>query len=158
MNSVVEGYGPNVSPLMIVSDYPTADELKNGRVLIAGESGKLVQSYMRANGYSLDMCYKTSYIKCAIPGFNSKAVKQSQEALENIKKIDNWDDILIDEIKRISPNAILTLGELPMNFLTNEKKINRFRGSILNLSSHNRYRIDPEKFIRVVPTLHPRDI
>lgn len=158
MESCIEGYGPNISPLMVISDYPTADELKVGKVLVAGESGKLVSSYMKANGYSLEMCYKTSYIKCAIPGFNSKSSKQSQEALSKIKLLDDWDRILIEEIKRISPNSILALGELPLNFLTNEKKINRYRGSILNLSIHNRFLIDPEKYIRVVPTLHPRDI
>lgn len=157
----VKGFGPAVSPLMIISDYPTKDELEQGKSLV-GETGKSVERFLKQNKYSIDRCYKTAYIKTAIPGFGSKNKKTKFEALQAAREIDDWDKILLEEIRVINPNVILCLGELPLKFLTHEKNINRYRGSILPLKSdiYIKAGLDNStgKYIKVVATFHPRDI
>lgn len=155
--SRIFGNGPEYSPLMIISDYPTKEDLEKGKIL-TGATGNMVSDFLKQHKYSIDKCYRTAYIKCAMPGFRAKNKKESREALEAAKLCGDWDDILINEIKAIQPNVILAFGELPLRFLTNEKNINRFRGSILPLNPQVRSQIGLEKHIRVVNTFHPRDI
>lgn len=161
MNDQVKGHGPATSPLMIISDYPTKDELENGRALTAA-CGESVNKFLKQNGYILDRCYKTAYIKCAIPGFASKNKTTKFDALQRARDIADWESILLEEIRVINPNIILCLGELPLRLLTNEKNINRYRGSILPLKSEICNKIGManigNKYIKVVATYHPRDI
>ena len=157
MDECVKGFGPDVSPLMIISDYPTQDELKNQRAL-SGASGNLINDFLKKNKYHIDKCYKTTYIKCSLTGYNSKTRKKSREILEAARLLGDWDNILTEEIKSIRPNVIIAVGELALNFLTNERNINRYRGSILPLAPPLRASIGLDKHIRVVPVLHPRDI
>lgn len=156
-DNFVTGWGPEYSPLMIISDYPTVDEIKNKRAL-SGASGSLIGDLLKQNKYHIDKCYKTTYIKCALSGFNSKNKRTSREALEQVHTVSDWGKSLIEEISNIKPNVILALGELTLNFLTEEKNINRYRGSVLPLSPNLRHKIGLECHIRVVPVLHPRDI
>lgn len=154
---IVEGHGPEFSPLMVVSDYCEVKECESGRVL-SEASGKLADSLLRENRWSLEKCYKTSYIKCNIPGYGSRNRKKSQEALDSIRTVADWDKILVHEIIKIEPNVILAFGEQSLRFLTGETGIGRFRGSILPLSINIRNKIGLDKHIKVVPTYHPRDI
>src|SRR6187402_2300899 len=156
MNKTVRGWGPEISPLMIIGDYPTKDDLEKERAF-SGSSGALVADFLKQNRYSIEKCYKTLYIKCPLVGFNSKDKKKSKEAFANVCAVADWKQILIEEIKAIEPNVILALGELAFEFLTNEKNINRFRGSILPLSPENRSKVGLGRNIRVVPSFSARD-
>jgi DNA polymerase-1 len=154
---MIHGVGPEYSELMIVTDYCTQEDLKAGKPLQGG-TGKLIDQYLRENGASLQSFYRTSYIKNAIPGYNSKARKKAREALTLVHQEANWNHILTEEIKVINPRVILCLGELALNYLTNEKGISKYRGSILPLCPEIRQKIDTSRHIRVVPSIHPRDI
>lgn len=156
MNEVrVVGHGSEVSPIMIVQDYPSADDCKSGKTLSAG-SGKMVDQFLRQNGHSLAKCYMTTYIKAPLRGYNTKNKKQAREILHHVRQEADWNQILLDEIREIKPNVIISLGELALNFLTGEKSIYSFRGSILPLKPELVW--DITKHIRVIPVLHPRDI
>ena len=150
---MIFGHGPEVSPLMIVTDYPTADEIKNGSILGGGATAKSIDNFLRVNKWSLAKCYKTAYIKKQMPGFASKDKKKSNEILEATLAEQNWAAILRQEIVDINPHVILSLGELPLGLLTGHKKIHNFRGSILPV---NPVFLENPK-LRIVPTLHPRD-
>jgi len=156
-DEIVRGHGPEVSPIMIITDYPTGDECKAKRTC-AGPSGELIDSFFKSNKYSSSRCYKTTYIKCPLVGYNSKNKKKSRETLEQARAEANWDQVLNEEIRLIGPNVIIAVGELALNYLTGEKNINKFRGSILPLAPNIRSHIGLNKHIRVIPILHPRDI
>ena len=150
---MVIGYGPEVSPILIVSDHPTADEAKSGKAL-TGATGKMVGTFLKQNDWSIEKCYKTSYIKEQMIGYASKDKKRSEQVLKEMLAKNDWGGILRQEIEDIQPNVVLALGELPLNYLCNEKGVHNFRGSILPIAPN----ISDRKNIRVVSTLHPRDI
>jgi uracil-DNA glycosylase family 4 len=154
---MVNGHGPECSPLMLVSDYCERKECETGKVLTEA-SGRLCDSILRENRYSLDKCYKTAYFKCDLPGYASKNRKKSQEALDTARTLADWDKILVHEIINIEPNVILSFGEQSLRFLTGETGIKRFRGSILPLAPSVRSKIGLDKHIKVIPTYHPREI
>jgi DNA polymerase I-like protein with 3'-5' exonuclease and polymerase domains/uracil-DNA glycosylase len=138
------------SPLLIVGDYPTNNEYVNGNAF-TGASGHLVDTLFapkRVSGW-----YKTYYYKAPIPGYASPIKKVRQEALARIREAENWDSILAKELHDIKPNAILAMGELALDALTEEKGIGKWRGSILHL--HPRFNL-PD--IKVIPTLSAREI
>jgi len=148
----INGWGPEVSPLMLVSDYPGPDEIKFGKALV-GSHGNTIGDFLRLSGYSLNGCYKTNFIKYPMNGYGSKNRKKAQGILDYVKSQGNWTEILKQEIKDIQPNVILAFGELALRALTVEKNINNFRGSILPISKEI-----SDRNIRVIPTFHPRDI
>lgn len=150
---MVIGHGPEFSPIMIVSDHPTADEAKIGKAL-SGATGKMVAGFLKQNEWSLERCYKTTYIKEQMIGYGSKDKKRSEEVLKDMLAKRNWGEILNEEIRDIKPNIILALGELPLNYLANEKSVHNFRGSILPINPL----VSDRNNLRVVSTLHPRDI
>lgn len=154
---MINGHGPEDSPLMVVTDYCEKKESDIGKVLTEG-SGRFVDQLLRENGWNLDRCYKTSYFKTQLVGYGTKNKKRQAEILEEAKVNADWDKILAHELINIMPNTILALGELSLRFLTGETGIKRFRGSILPLRPELRSKVGLDKHIKVIPTYHPRDI
>lgn len=150
---IARGHGPEYSPIMIVGDYSNADDLKNEKAL-SGSIGEMVNSLLRKNKHSIDKCYRTNYVKCQLTGYGTKNKKKAKEILDAAFLEDDWNARLIEEINFIKPNIILSLGELALNFLTGERGIHKFRGSILPL----RKDLIPGNTINVVAAIHPRDI
>ena len=145
----VNGWGAEVSPIMIISDYPTKQEWDIGKAL-TGHTGNIVEDLLRGNKYSLNQCYKTCYIKTQIKGFESKNNEVRTNALSDAYKVANWDEILNEEINIINPNVIIALGELPMRYLTGEKGIHLYRGSILPIKTSI-----TNTPVKVIPSYHP---
>src|SRR5690348_11206547 len=59
---LVKGHGPENAEIMIVSDYPSKEELTCGKAL-QGSSARLVGTYLKDNEWNLDKCFKTVFIK-----------------------------------------------------------------------------------------------
>lgn len=138
--------------LMVVGDFPTVNEYSNGSAF-NGPSGSLLNSMLKPSGLKISDVFKTYYFKVPVTGWGSPVRKQKEEALENARKLDDWDSLMRMEISTVEPNAILAMGELALQHLTHERGIGKWRGSILPLR---------ETFERpnckVIPCLSTRDI
>lgn len=138
-HKLIPGYGPSISPLMIVAEAPGEWEEMKGIPLI-GPTGEEVASLCNENGFSLDSCYRTNVVKVRPP--DNKLFRLRELGL----KVADFEELLWNEVNAIKPNAILALGELALNTLTGKKKITNWRGSILE---------SLQGFPKVIPTIHP---
>lgn len=158
---MVIGHGPQSAEIMIVSDYPSKEELISRKALV-GTIGSLIGSYIKQAGWDINKCFKTLYIKEALSLPRDK--KKHAEVIQECRKradID-FDNELAYEIKDIQPNVIIAVGELATRYLTGRSPVLKLRGSVLPMSDIVRLNSgEPSAFkhdIRVVPVLHPRDI
>lgn len=127
---MVLGNGPQDAQIMIVSDYPTKDELAAKR---AGEGacGRLFSNYFRDNGFSYDQVYKTCLIKTEFSW--PKGAKHRKEVIHALPKRELLLTVA-DEIANVKPNVIITAGEISTRFLTGRTPVTKLRGSVLTLS------------------------
>lgn len=158
----VKGHGPEQPEIMIVADYPTKEELANGKAL-DGSGGRLVANYLKENNYSIDKCYKTSFIRTEFSyPKNNKKRKEALEAAAKGYLPGNFRKELAQEILDLQPSVIISLGELPTQYLVNKYQIDKVRGSVFPLADNVIMDTgDPSKLrpnIRVVPAFSPRDI
>lgn len=140
------------SKILIVGDYPTANEMLNG-YSFSTSPGSLLANLFAPYKVNTRNLYKTHYYKVPIPGYASPQKKVKLQALEKMKQIADWDVMMLQEIQAVSPNLILCMGELALQALTEEKGISKWRGSILHL--HPRFGRPNTK---VIPTFSPREI
>lgn len=138
------------SKLLIVGDYPTLAEYNSGTAFSGPTGGKVRHLFYPFNAGDI---YKTYYFKVPIPGWNSPSKKIREEAVKKAAEQENWDQILKGELLIGPANVVVAMGELALRFLTTESGIGKWGGSILHL--HPRFELP---FVKVVPTLHPRDI
>lgn len=140
------------SKILVVGDYPTANEyLQN--YSFSSSAGSLLANLFGPYKINTRALYKTHYYKVPIPGYSSPIKKIKAKAVENVRAMENWDKMILEEIQAISPNVILCMGELALQGLTYEKGISKWRGSILHL--HDRFE---RPKIKVIPTFSPREI
>jgi uracil-DNA glycosylase family 4 len=162
IDNMVKGWGPENPEIMIVSDYPSKEEVQSGKAL-QGYTGNQIGGYLRDSNYSLDKCYKTDFIK--LPLSMPKSKKKQAVNIKEVKDAilpETFERILAKEILDVNPNVIISVGELSTNYLTGKNKILKLRGSILSLADLVRMDTgDPANLkpnTRVIPVIHPRDI
>lgn len=158
---LVIGHGREDAEIMIITDYPTSEEAATGRSG-NGYVGRKIGNFLTDNGYSLDKCYLTNYIKREfhLPRAKNLQEKALRDAMEHASERP-YSQILGSEIAAIKPNVIIAPGEIVTNFLTGRKNVHKLRGSILPMFEGAR--IDSGCFanlppnIRVIPVIHPRE-
>lgn len=151
---MILGRGPQESPIMVVLDYPSKEELMTGQPCV-GSTGRLLSTYFKDNGGSLENCYKTFYIKEEFHWPREAKARKAALAGVNFK---NWNSRLAREIYDIRPRVILSVGDISTKFLSGRSPITKLRGSILPLSDEVRGSSPFEEVVRVVPIIAPRDI
>lgn len=151
----IQGIGPDTAQIAIVSDYPTLDEITQQTALV-GKAGDLINRLLKVGNERLENCYRTCLIKTEADGVRTKNKKIRNEALRKAFSQEDWLEVLQNELNTIKPNVIISLGELSLNYLTGEKGIYKFRGSILQAA----YKLGLADGYtpKIVPTLHPREI
>lgn len=138
---MIIGHGYDSARVMLVADTGSEEDVALNQAITGYASSTLSNLYKSVGIHDNDI-YRTLYIK-------ERGNQQKWE--ENIPLISNtYKNILVDEIRRIQPNIIVPLGELSFNFLTRQKGIYKFRGSILPCLS-----TIAQKPTRVIPILGP---
>lgn len=132
----LQGTGPTPAKIMIVGEAPGQDEDKRG-VPFIGPSGKLLSTVLAELGIPREDVYITNSVKCATAEENQKPSK---------REIGLCRAYLIDEIARVNPNVICTLGATALESVTKRTGISKLKNTIL---------FSKEFTCKVVPTWHP---
>lgn len=119
---MLQGHGNTSAKLILIADGGSQHDVECGYAL-SGYDERVLRTLFRANSLSFDECYRTAFIKERI---NLKSPKDNFPLVT-----DQYKEVLINEIRSISPNILVPLSELSFEFLTNLKGIRKFRGSIL---------------------------
>jgi uracil-DNA glycosylase family 4 len=157
---LIKGHGRESSKIFFIGDYPSKVELSK-KYALTGFSEDIIDEQLRKNKSSIKECYRTLYIKEPLEGygFNNKRDKLLLDRLS--PRLEYYQKLILEEIKDIQPNVIVPLGELALNFIADEKRIDKFRGSVLPLSSNAALQLNDKelyKKIKVIPTWHPRSL
>ena len=142
MPNYVPGVGNSNAKILIVGEAPGADEDKEGEPF-KGSAGNLLNEILRYANIDRRECYITNVCK----------VRPPQNDLKKLNLIGyNIKDFLPQlwtEINEINPNVIFGLGDIALYYLTGNKGILAYRGSILRCA---------ETGHKVVCSIHPAAI
>jgi len=147
LNKEIQGGGALGSKLMIITDSPSFDDIKSGKIL-SGSAGRMLDQLLKESGINRDSCWTTSISKFHIPpNIGKKKIPFKIRCESANVNLDQQIINLRDEIKSVDPNCILTLGGTSLAYISGKTKIQAFRGSILHGYG-----------TKVVGTYHPRDL
>lgn len=154
---MIKGIGPSDTKIMVVADYATKKE-SNDEYALEGVTGRKINQLLTSQDSTLrthlDECYKTIFYKDFLEGAEVKNKRRVNKLLKEALEVQEYRDILSEEIKAVHPNIIICLGELALNFLTGQHGIHKYRGSILPPNPH--LTLPPN--IKIVPSYHPREL
>lgn len=123
-NAIVYGKGSDNPKLMIVGTWPNNEDEENSAP-ISGDALDFLNKWIKAMKLSpMADCYTTNLLKCKT-GWNKRAHFGPRDHHE---EIDTCFSHLEEEINRLKPKVILTLGEIPAAKLAgnnNELEFNR---------------------------------
>ncbi len=150
-HSIVFGEGDPSARLMFVGEAPGAEEDKTGRPFV-GRAGQLLDKMILAMGLRREDVYICNVLKTRPPG-NATPTGREAELCR---------PYLVDQIRIIRPEAIVTLG-LPASrtLLQSEDSMGRLRGRFARVRFHPHQGVlaevseDPEFEVPVMPTYHP---
>lgn len=103
---MVNGEGPTPAKGMIIGEAPGAEEEKQGRPFV-GASGKLLQEALERANFSRETVYVTNCFKERPPGNRNPTREELEDHLP----------ILMEEMERVDPVAILLLGSVALHHL-----------------------------------------
>ena len=129
----VAGAGNPNADLMFIGEGPGRDEDEQG-IPFVGEAGQLLTKMINAMQFTRSDVYITNIVKCRPPKNRNPEPLEAEACMEFLKQ----------QIRLIAPKVIVTLGAVPLLYLTNKKGITRARGQWLDYQG-----------IKVMPTFHP---
>ena len=153
---LIHPQGPESALIMLVTDSPTEDDQKAGK-LFYGRYTSVIKELFSEIKVKIESTYRTSLFKERLV-YNGTNKKPLREAVNLALSHRDYRKLLVDEILNIRPKVVVPLGEISFNFLTGEKSLSNFRGSVLPLRQEI---ISQDPFlssVKVVPSLSPRDL
>lgn len=138
------GGRPGKVPLMFISDYLRDDDLSERRAL-SGSVGRVFNGMLRTSGIARAEVLVTSLFDVELTEEEARAAMRDPEAREAAFKR------LSEEIEIADPVVIVPLGNFPLQALTGEVNITRYRGSPLLAE-----RLAPGR--KLLPTYHPEQV
>src|SRR3990167_2476066 len=130
------GNGPSTARLAIVAESLGENEAIKGIPLV-GYTGQEVNGFLKNHNISRAEVYADNVVRCKPP--IGKVKKIPKEIIKFCTERH-----LIPALSVVKPHAILALGDYSLNFLSGNKGISKWRGSILWTP-----------YGKVVPTYHP---
>jgi DNA polymerase I-like protein with 3'-5' exonuclease and polymerase domains/uracil-DNA glycosylase len=132
---MIYGRGSENPDILIVSDYPSAEEIA-AKSAFVGSNESFYQRLFSSNQYSLSNTYRTTFCKEAAPIFLQSQIRKGKiKWSKPTPEIREWADAQFeafqDEIKTFQPKVIIGAGDLPLWYIASEEKIRKFRGSII---------------------------
>lgn len=113
----MQGVGKPGATYFFVGHAPGVEDDLRGEPF-TGANGRLFRELLQQASIDIDDCYLSNLIKCTT--FNEEPQKKQWEACQHH---------LIEEIKRIKPKAIISIGAKAFNFLTGWSNLRKFKKS-----------------------------
>lgn len=149
--------GPEKADIMLILDSATDEEEKTGYAF-SGHNESEIRKTCRGAGITYDLTYRTLYLKQKL-SYDGPKKKYKDHAIEEARAEKDYDSILWEEITEHQPKVIVPLGELSLQFITGEKSITKFRGSVLPLSPILKNKLIDAKINynpKILPSLPPK--
>lgn len=135
---VVRGRGNPAAMIHLIGEAPGAIEDDKG-IPFCGPSGQELERMCRAAGFTFNDCYIHNVIPYRPP----------QNKLQGLSVKPEFFHPLLDNFySQWKPNIIVPLGNTALEAIYGDRRITKWRGSILN-SKYN---------IKCLPTIHPADL
>lgn len=132
--NAVPGEGNEEAELMFVGEAPGHDEDIRGHPFV-GKAGQLLTKIINAMHFERQNVYITNIVKCRPP----------QNRTPYKKEIEQCKPFLLEQIEKIQPKVIVTLGKVAADFfIQNDLSMTLLRG---NFYEYNE--------IPIMPTFHP---
>jgi len=140
------GFGPMGAKIVIVSECPTEDDVRNHKAY-TGSAGRELDKVLKEAGIDSFSCWKTFACKYYVPPNigDAKIPFKVRAEQEGINLQTEYNDLQV-EIAGIQPNVIICLGSTALYAITGKSPLTDYRGSIL--TGYGK---------KVVATYHPKD-
>ena len=148
---IVLDWGNIDTRILLIGEAPGKDEVKLSKPFV-GAAGKNLNKFLEAIGLIRDDIFVTNSIKYRLSKINPKSGRK-------IKRPPTKDDIeknkkyILKEIEIISPEIIVTLGNVPLKMVSNDKSISigNVHGELMKVQILNRE-------YSLYPLYHPASI
>lgn len=137
-NQIVNGVGPLDTDLVLIGEAPGENEDKNGEPFV-GRSGTVLDEELEKYGVSRDDIRITNTVRCRPP--DNRDPHKSE--------IKNCSEYLVNEIKTIDPEVVLTLGRVPTQAVMDDNV------SVTNVAGSVDTRLFGGVYVKVVAGMHP---
>lgn len=147
----VSASGPKNAKIMIVGDYPHEQDLRRAEPFIGGGGFELTKMLQEA-GIRRDDCYMTLVMKTrCYPNELHVAEKKKDRTAAHIyfqghyitQKLYDACMVIRDEVEKVKPNVICTVGDLALFALTGELSSFNYRSSIMDSQLTPGYKVIP---------------
>ena len=120
MNSVkfVPGRGNPKANVILIGEAPGKEEDFQGKPFV-GASGKLLDEALKHVGWSAEDVYITNVVK----------VRPNDNRSPTLEEVATWLPLLVDEIKRINPVVVITLGATAARAFNGNTRLTKDHGN-----------------------------
>lgn len=125
----ITGDGPCPCKILFLGEAPGKTEVELGKPFV-GLAGSNFEKYINSIGLSRNeiRITNTCYLRPIKIKTNPNGKETISNRTPNTKEIKLFWDVLEDEIKLVNPKIIITLGNVPLKRLTNQKAIGECHG------------------------------
>ncbi len=149
--AIVFGDGSIESKVLLIGEAPGKDEVAQGKPFV-GAAGKNLNEFISILNITREDIYITNVVKYRLSKLNAKTNRLSNRpaTVTDISINQPW---LLREIEIINPSIIVTLGNVPLRAVTNDKSltIGSVHGKLLDCKING-----VEK--KLYPLYHPASI
>ena len=147
---IVLGDGNLDAVIMLIGEAPGKDEVKLSKPFV-GIAGKNLNEFLQVLGLDRSEIFITNAIKYRLSKYNEKTGRFINRPAKEHEIKDNR-KYLLEEIKIIEPNIIVTLGNVPLKSIyCCEKSIGAVHGTVLLIDND-------ECTYKIFPLYHPASI
>ena len=149
-HGVVQGVGPREAKIALIGEQPALNEIRTGKPF-KGPAGEELDKCLADAGIARSSTYITNVIKDMHLPLKSYINIPGGKALPSVSELGNqYLEYLKAELKYVSPNVVVALGNIPLYALTQRTGITKWRGSVIEST------LIPG--MKVIPTFHPSSI
>lgn len=132
--TIVFGEGAEAPALMMIGEAPGGDEEKQGHPFV-GKAGKNLSAFLEVVGLKREEIYISNVVKLR-PTKESPKTGRAVNRPPSAEEIAFFLPFLREEIQTIAPRVIVTLGNVPLQAVTGERRatIGDYHGRAVTLS------------------------
>lgn len=116
----VPGSGPRTARIMFIGEAPGADELKTGRPF-TGQAGRNFDEGLETAGLSREDIYITNTVKYRPHRIGPSGRVSNRPPTR--AEIEQFTPLLLEEIRLIAPDLLVTLGSTPLHAVSGDFSI-----------------------------------